>query len=282
MNGNNGYLKLFSRLVLSGLVSFFAIGFLKNFYPYTWQLVLLTVALNLFCALASDLIIEHAIHSLKDQWREKIILLLTLLLGLVFIILTAHLLIQYPKIFSTQFFLPEASFIPWLLGVTVLSQVGAVFILQKLEQRGWQTSPLAERIKRNLPGLLLAIAVTLATFALSTAFTYPGFNNTDNYFDTDSMDWINRLTADVQRLDGNAPCPSLRLSRLSSADMGIIHSLEWKQVLRRAFAQCHAWGSLYFSNVALLPGTYKEFDLCLINRGVTGIVQFAFDHERIP
>ncbi len=200
MNVNNGYLKPFSRLLLSVLVSFFAIGFLKNFYPYTWQVALLTVLVNIFCALAFDLIIAHAIYSLQDHGREKFIILLTLLLGLIFIILTTHLLIQYPKIFSVEFFLPEADFIPWFLGITVLSQVGAVFLLQKLEQRGWQTSPLAERIKRNLPGLLLAIAVTVATFALATAFTYPGFDNTDNYFDTDSMDWINRLTADVRDL----------------------------------------------------------------------------------
>jgi len=200
MNGNNGYLKLVSRLLLSGLVSFFAIGFLKNFYPYIWQVILLTVLLNLFCALAFELIIEHTAYSLKDRWQEKTILLLTVILGFVFIILTAHLLIQYPKIFLTKFFLPETSLIPLFLVVTFLSQAGAIFLFKKLEQRSWQTSPLAEQIKRNLPGLLLAIAVTIATFAMAICFTYPGINNTDNYFDTDPSDWINRLTANAHDL----------------------------------------------------------------------------------
>jgi len=200
MNVNNRYFKLFSRLLFSGLVSFFAIGFLKNFYPYTWQLILPIVLLNTLCALAFDLIIEHATYALKDQWQGKFILLLTLILGLVFIILTTQLLLQYPNIFSAKFFLPGTSLIPWFLGVTLLTQAGTVPLLQKLEQRGWQTSPLVGWIKRNMPGLLFAIAVTVATFTLATVFTYPGFNNTDNYFDTDSMDWINRLTADVHDL----------------------------------------------------------------------------------
>jgi hypothetical protein len=200
MNVSQKYLKNFSRLLFSGLVSFFVVGFLKNFYPSIWQFILLTVLLNVFCALAFELIVEHAILSLKDSWREKIILLLTLGLGFVFILLTARLLIQYPKIYSPEFFLPGSNFISWFLGVTVLSQAGAVFLLPKLEQRGWRSSPIMEWIKRNLPGLLFAIAVTIATFALSTGFTYPGFTNADNYFDTDSADWINRLTADVDEL----------------------------------------------------------------------------------
>ncbi len=200
MNGYQRYSRSLSRLLLSGLVSFFAVGFLKNFYPSLWQIVLLTVLLNMFCALAFDLIIEHTISSLKDQWREKIILLLTTSLGILFMILTARLLLQYPKIFSTEFFLPDASLVSWFLGVTVLSQVGAEFLLQKLEGRGWQTSPFAEWIKRNAPALLLAISVTLATFALATCFTHPGINNTDNYFDTDPSDWVNRLTANVSDL----------------------------------------------------------------------------------
>lgn len=200
MNLNQKYLKIVSRLLLSGPVSFFAVGFLKNFYPSLWEFILLTALLNILCALAFDLIIEHTIHSLKDQWQEKIILILTTSLGLVFIIFTARLLLQYPKIFLTEFFLPEPGLISWFLGITLLSQAGAEFIIQKIEQRGWRISSLAEWIKRNLPGLLLAIAVTIATFALAICFTIPGLNNTDNYFDTDPSDWINRLTANVNDL----------------------------------------------------------------------------------
>lgn len=200
MNVNKGYLEIFSRLLLSGLVSFFAIGFLKNFYPSVWQFILLAALLNTLCALAFDLITEHTIHSLKDQWREKIVLLLTLGLGVIFIILTVRLLLQYPKIFSSEFFLPEPRLIPAFLGLTVLSQAGTVFLIQKLDERGWRIFPLAEWIKRNLPGLLLASAITAASFALSTAFTSPGLTKTDNYFDTDSGEWINRLTADVDEL----------------------------------------------------------------------------------
>ena len=42
---------------------------------------------------------------------------------------------------------------------------------------------------------MLAAAIAISTFALATAFNHPGINKVDNYFDTDSADWVNRLTA---------------------------------------------------------------------------------------
>ena len=196
---NKRHLRFYPRLLLSGLVVFFLVGFLKNFYPALWQIVLLTVLLNLFCTFAFDLILEHAL-SLREQWKEKAILWLTLILGVTLILFTTRLFAQYPEIFSNEFFLPETGQVVWLLGTTILVQIGGVFLLYKLEFLDWQNSPFTSWIKHNLPGILFAIAVTIATFVLSTAFTYPGFDNTDNYFDTDASDWVNRLTADVDDL----------------------------------------------------------------------------------
>jgi len=70
-----------------------------------------------------------------------------------------------------------------------------MFVKNRTARLAWQTSEFANLIQRNLPGLLLAITITTSTFALATVFNQPAINNVDNYFDTDSGDWINRMTA---------------------------------------------------------------------------------------
>ena len=102
--------------------------------------------------------------------------------------LTVQLLLQYPSIFSANFFLPNIHWLPIFVTVSILSSGLTMAAGQKTTWRAWQNSEFANRIQRNLPGLLLAAALTLSTFVLATAFNHPGINNVDNYFDTDSGD----------------------------------------------------------------------------------------------
>jgi hypothetical protein len=55
-------------------------------------------------------------------------------------------------------------------------------------------------MRDNLPGLLLAAAIVIGTFALAIPYTSPATARIDNYFDTDSIDWIRRLSANVENL----------------------------------------------------------------------------------
>lgn len=185
---------------LGGIVSFFAIGFLQNFYASMWGFIFLAILLNILCAYFFELTKECIIASWKDQWREKIIGILMLGLGFVFIALTIQLLLQYPKLFLRDLFLLDPNLIPSFLGLTLVSGIGMVFLLQKQTVSTWRTSRFANWIHQHLPGLVLASTVTIGTFALATTFSHPEFIYSDNYFDTDSGDWMNRLTADVDQL----------------------------------------------------------------------------------
>jgi len=179
---------------LSGLLSFFALGFLQNFYPHFGQFVILTVLLNIFFTLVIDFILNRAANVLSSS-HNNTPPILVLSLGLALVVLTLQLLLQYPSIFASDFFLPEIRLLPIFLALTILSSGLTMFAMPKTIWLEWQASPFADRIQRNLPGLLLAIAITISTFTLASAFNQPGINNVDNYFDTDSGDWINRLTA---------------------------------------------------------------------------------------
>lgn len=183
-----------------GIISFLALGFLQNFYPSFWQFVLLTIALNVLCACFFELIKERAIASWEGQWQEKIIGILILSLGLAFVILTLQLVSQYPKLFLRELFFLEPSLIPAFLALTAASRARMFFLFQRQDRSNWRASRFANWMYQNLPGLILASAITVATFVLATTFSHPKFIYSDNYFDTDSGDWMNRLTADLDQL----------------------------------------------------------------------------------
>lgn len=199
MNSNNKSWE-FVSLFLGGIVSFFAVAFLQNFYPSLWGFILLTILLNTLCAYFFDLIKERVIAAQKDQWRENTLVFFVLSAGMVFLFLVLRLLSQYPKIFLGEFFSLAPNLIPAFLGLTIVTKAGMVFLLQKQGASRWRASRFPVWLFQNLPGLILASTITIATFALATTFSHPEFILSDNYFDTDPGDWMNRLTADVDNV----------------------------------------------------------------------------------
>lgn len=192
--------RFFIAWILGGFFSFFGMGFLQNFYPSYWEFILLGIPLNILTTLAWEIILEQAMLSMQAAWREKVIPLAALAVGVVFILLTARLLIAYERIFSFEFFLPRAHLIPVFIGLAILSQSWAAFLLNKLDQLHWRDARFIHWIKANLPGLLLASAIVITTFALATPFISTDAGRVDNYFDTDSVEWMNRLSANIEDL----------------------------------------------------------------------------------
>ncbi len=186
-----------ASLFLGGIISFFAAGFLQNFYPSPWGFVLLTMLLNILCAYFFELIKGHVIASWKVR---EIVGILVLGAGAVFLFLTMQLLSQYPQLFLRELFFLEPDRIPAFLGLTIATKAGMVFLFQKQPESGWRESRFSAWVFQNLPGLFLASAITVATFALATTFSHPEFIYSDNYFDTDPGDWMNRLTANLNHL----------------------------------------------------------------------------------
>ncbi|NTU54847.1 MAG: hypothetical protein HGA79_01190 [Anaerolineales bacterium] len=187
--------KYLPAILLSALASFFALGFFQNFYTSLWGSVLFTVLPTMAFTLIFEIILERVVGALRSEPKEKPVSIGILMLGMIFMVLTLRLLIQYPNLFSFDFFLPDPQFVLPFLGLTILSQSGLALLRPKLESTRWRTSPFVLWIKRNLPGLLLASAISISAYALATALveSEPGF--ADNYFDTDSPFWLNFVTA---------------------------------------------------------------------------------------
>jgi hypothetical protein len=186
--------------MLGSFFSFLGIGFLENFYPAGWQFILLIIPLNILATLVWEVMLEQLVVSLQQGWKEKIIPLAVLAVGLAFLVLAARLLGAYQNLFSFDYFLPHWKLVPLLLGLAILSQSWSAFLLNKLDELNWHNSLLVHWIKSNLPGLLLASAIVVTTFALALPFALPTTIQVDNYFDTDSAAWINRLSANPEDL----------------------------------------------------------------------------------
>jgi hypothetical protein len=187
-------------IVFSITASYFALGFFQNFYSSLLSFSLLAVSLNMAFRLVFDVIFEHTASKLQEGLKEKILPLAVLALGFLWAVFTFRLLAQYPTLFSFDLFLPDPLFIPLFIGLTLLAQVPAAFLLKKLDSTDWRTWPFIIWIKRNLPGLPPASAIFISSYALATALveSEPGF--ADNYFDTDSPFWLNFLTAEPDQM----------------------------------------------------------------------------------
>ena len=186
--------------IFGGFATFFGAGFLGNFYPKLWQFAILTILLNTAFIMILDLIFTRFALKLKDTPSTYFISLSILALSLVMVSLTVRLLLQYPSIFSPGIFLPYRSFFQIFFIAIAASSSLTLFATQNKKWHDWQTSEFSSRLQRNIPGLLLASAMAISTFLLATAFRPTSIQQMDNYFDADSMTWVNLLTARVENL----------------------------------------------------------------------------------
>src|SRR6266498_1610135 len=192
--------RFFSAWIIGTVFAFLGMGFLQNFYPKYWEFLLLGIPLNILATLAWEIILEHTIQSIRESWKERVIPLAALAVGLLFILLTANLLTAYQRMFSFDFFLPTPRLVTVFFGLSILSQSWSAFLLNRLDQRNWRNSRFIDWIQRNLAGLMLGSVIAITTFALAIPFISMDAGKVDNYFDTDSVNWLNRLASSVDNL----------------------------------------------------------------------------------
>ena len=179
---------------LSGLASFFIVGFLRNFYQSLAEFLIGTALISIILSVLMESTILPIASSWTNNLREKVVPGLVIVLGLGLIILTARLLLQYPAFASLHLFLIPANLISAFLGMFTLSLGWFIFIVEKLDFTNWQASPLFFWLRRNMPGLLLAFTVTASTYLLATSLVRYDVAFMDIFFQTDSPWWLNYLT----------------------------------------------------------------------------------------
>jgi len=190
--------------LIGSLVTYFVLGFLKNFYPAVWQLILWgvayqTIAVTIFYYLARTIRFDLARHGLS---------LLILLAVFVFSGAVIWMLTGYPHWFDVRFFLLSGPALAWFAGLIVGSALWIAALLIFFEQRGVEKSFLSSRffgfLRANLAGILLALLFFSAYFSLAVAYSVvlrdPTRNFDDNFYDGDPTSWMNRFAAPAAQL----------------------------------------------------------------------------------
>lgn len=186
--------------VLAGLVSFFTVGFFKNFYPGFPQFIFLTIFFITLLTILFNSLIEQIAQSIKNDPKGKILPIAVVVLGYVLLVLVVKILVQYPGLFSSDFFLPDPGTLPVFFGVIILAQGGAAFAIQKLNARNWQASSIFLWTVDNLPGFLFAFPIMVSTYLMETALVRYDLSYMDIFFQTDSPWWLNFLTLPVDQM----------------------------------------------------------------------------------
>lgn len=193
-------LSFLTAWALSGLISFFVMGFLRNFYTSSLVFLICTFMINAVLTV----IVESILIQIKPSWNsnrtEWIIPIAVLLLGVLLIVWTLALLLKYPGFFTPDFFLIPVRLLPLFFGGIFLAQGWSAWLIQILNTEAWQSSPLLQWMGRNLPGLLLACTFSISTYLLATALVSYNVAFLDMFFQTDSPFWLNFLTSDADQL----------------------------------------------------------------------------------
>lgn len=188
--------------LLSSLVTYFVLGFLKNFYPTAWMLILWGI---FFQTLGLGLS-YYLIHETKFNIREHGLTAAILLAAFLFATGVVWMLNQFPHWYDASFFLLPASYLAWFMALILLS-IGWMFAaLTWFHERDGQflSSRFFGSLRTNLPGLLLALAFFIAYSSLAVTYSIvlrdPTQNFDDNFYDADPTSWMNRFAAPANRL----------------------------------------------------------------------------------
>ena len=107
---------------------------------------------------------------------------------------------QYPRV-DTQIYPAIAPTLLVLVALLTAVAAGAYFGLRVMQSRGYLTQTNSDRLRvmlrEHAPGLALAVLFLIAYASL--AFTI-GILPDDNFYDTDSASWFNRLAAPADQL----------------------------------------------------------------------------------
>jgi len=194
----------FVLLWLAGSVAaYFLTSFFSNFYPSTYQFVLLSLTFQLVCGTVAFLLLDDILQDLRINWHRDSTTVLTLCI--VFLLSVSAVIIswQFPGLFDRRILFMDVSRVPLFIVLSFISIGSTAVLLKVLNQYG-----IPESLKRasffrfiheNLPGILLAIFFLFTYFTFAESINFPEFRTLDQFFDTDISAWLARLTSTARQ-----------------------------------------------------------------------------------
>ncbi|MDP1545142.1 MAG: hypothetical protein Q8L87_03895 [Anaerolineales bacterium] len=193
---------LLARWTFSTIAAFLLIGFLDDFYNSFFEIVCLTLLLQVILSVAGDLVLEGIGRLFRRGVFDTVIIFLLYLLLILFAAVTFSSNQAFPLFpaehftlrpdLQPAFLIPSLLFLPWQIWLDFQIKTRGIHAAMK-------DTKFYSFIERNLPGIALA-SVFLGIYLLNAAvINHPRFDVDDIYFDADGLNYRLRLTTDTWR-----------------------------------------------------------------------------------
>ncbi len=191
--------RMFLAWILSVTFTFFVLGFLGNFYSTFFEIISLTLLIQLLAGLLIYRLLGKAKYLYSSQpWDLAIALAL-------FLVLTAFALImfgmanQFPSLFDAGYFIPKnGQLTPFIVG-SVLA-IPSLALGRKFVKQGSAKQTAAYHFMNEIvTGMLLAGFFFIVYLIIASIFNQPIFDVDDIFFDSDGLLWRTRFVTDSYR-----------------------------------------------------------------------------------
>lgn len=192
-----------SRLVfawiLSAVFTFFALGFLGNFYSTFFEIILLTLLVQFLTGLLTYHLLGK-VKNLRSAESLNLAIASALFLALTAFVLTMFgMASQFPSLFDAGYFiLKNEQWIPFIIG-SVLALPFLVLGVQFVRQSNVKQTAAYYFIDEIMAGLLVAGFFFIVYLIIASIFNRPAFDVDDIFFDSDGLLWRMRFVTDSYR-----------------------------------------------------------------------------------
>jgi hypothetical protein len=191
------------RWLAGSVAAYFLTSFFSNFYPSTYQFVLISLTFQLVCGTVVFLLLDDILQNLQINWQRDWTMILTLCIA--FLLSASAVIIswQFPGLFDRRILFMDVSRVPLFIVLSFISMGSTPVLLKVLNQYGIPESlkraSFFRFIQENLPGILLAIFFLFTYFTFAESINFPEFRTLDQFFDTDISTWLARLTSTARQ-----------------------------------------------------------------------------------
>jgi hypothetical protein len=191
--------RMFLAWMVSVSFAFFALGFLGNFYSTFFEIIPLTLLIQLLAGLLIYRLLGKAKYLRSSQPLDLAIALALFLALTAFALTLPGMANQFPRLFDAGYFiLKNGQVIPFIIG-SFLSLPCLAWGRKFVKQNSVKQTAAYHFMNEIVTGLLVAGFFFIVYLMLASIFNQPVFDVDDIFFDSDGLLWRTRFVTDSYR-----------------------------------------------------------------------------------
>jgi hypothetical protein len=185
--------------LLGSVGAYFLASFFSNFYPLSYQFVLLSLLFQLLCGATAFLFLSETPEKSKTSRPIDPFAVLALMIAFSLSVAAVVISWQFPSLFPRRILFMDSARLPFFLGLSVISWGAFIVLLIRMGRSGFiehlTWTRFFKSMQENMTGILLAISFFITYLVFAETINFPGFRTLDQFFDTDISEWLTRLAS---------------------------------------------------------------------------------------